>query len=95
MRVLSLYKAWCRHLPYMIKVGQEGEYLQNIKINYFQDFGVPRSEAECKAALRFVTLHFGGGVCSLKTNLIKDINLLGSINGHQIFTGKTSTRTRD
>merc|ERR1712203_924034 len=35
LRVLSLYKAWCRHIPIMCK-----------------DFDIPRTEAQCQAALR-------------------------------------------
>merc|ERR1712130_1053988 len=35
LRVLSLYKAWRRHIPIMCK-----------------DFDIPRTEAQCQAALR-------------------------------------------
>ena len=35
LRVLSLYKAWRRHIPIMCK-----------------DFDLPRTEAQCNAALR-------------------------------------------
>ena len=37
LRVLSLYKAWRRHIPIMCK-----------------DFDIPRTEAQCQAALRSI-----------------------------------------
>ena len=63
LRVLSLYKAWRRHIPIMCK-----------------DFDIPRTEAQCQAALRSIwhptTPHIASFYCYPQNiNMQRTINM--------------------